>query len=347
MSDNNSKYLLAVVMPVRNEEKFIGQTLDQLYLQDFAADKLEVVLADGFSTDRTREIAEQYKDRFGSLKVLDNPGKLPSSGRNVGVRNTTAPYILILDGHTFIPNKNFLQDIIDTFEKSGADCLCRPHPLKPPDINEFQQTIAICRGSSLGHKPGSEIYADFEGEVDPTSAGAMYKRRVFDIIGYFDEQFDACEDVEFNYRVKQSGLKSYLSPKLTVFYYPRDSIQGLWRQMNRYGMGRFKFSRKHQLFSPIQWFAAALVFGFFAGLVLSFFSPPILASFKNAVALYLLIVIAFSFYLAVKEKHPGCLFYGVLIFPTIHFGLGWGFLKVFFSTYKKQVVPSPDQGVKG
>lgn len=334
MNDVSSKFKLAIVMPVRNEEKFIAQTLDQLYLQDFPMDKLEVVIADGFSTDRTREIAEQYRNRFGSLKVLDNPGRLPSSGRNVGVKNTTAPYILILDGHTYIPSKNFLQDIVDTFEKSGADCLCRPQPLKPPDINEFELSVAICRGSALGHKPGSEIYADFEGEVDPTSAGAMYRRDVFDKVGYFDENFDACEDVDFNHRVKMHGLKSYLSPKLTVFYYPRSTIQGLWKQMNRYGMGRFKFARKHNIFSPIQWFAGGAVLGFFLLLVMSFMSTPVFHFFRNVVAIYLLMILTFSFYLAVKEKHTGCLFYGILIFPTVHFGLGFGFLKVMFQTFK-------------
>ena len=186
MAESETKYDLAVVMPVRNEEKFLGQTLDQLYLQDFPVDRLEVIIAEGGSSDRTREIAESYKSRFGSLKVLDNPRRLPSSGRNVGVKNSTAPYIAILDGHTFIPSKSFLSDILETFKRTGSHCLCRPQPLDPPDINEFQTAVALCRSSSLGHKPGSEIYSDFEGEVDPTSSGAMYTRSVFEQIGYFD-----------------------------------------------------------------------------------------------------------------------------------------------------------------
>ncbi len=335
MTKTPSKYDLAVIMPVWNEEKFIGQTLDQLYLQDFPMDKLEIVIADGGSKDRTREIAESFRERFGSLKILDNPKQLPSSGRNIGVKNSTAPYILVLDGHTFIPSKNFLKDVIETFHKSNARCLCRPQPLRPPDISEFQLAVAICRGSALGHKPGSEIYAEFEGEVDPTSAGAMYVRDVFDKIGYFDENFDACEDVDFNYRVKLAGLKSYLSPKLKVFYYPRDSVQGLWRQMNRYGMGRFKFSHKHNIFSPIQWFAGAAVFGFFFLLFLSFLSSPLFEVFRTITAFYLLVVIAYSAILAVKEHQLGCLLFGPVIFPAIHFGLGVGFLSGLYGKFKK------------
>ncbi len=335
---DESKYLLAIIMPVRNEEKFLGQTLDQVYLQDFPMDKIEIVIADGFSTDKTRAIAESYKGRFGSLKVLDNPGRIPSSGRNVGVKNSTAPYILVLDGHTYIPSKNFLADIIETFQTTNADCLCRPQPMLPPDINEFEKSVAFCRGSALGHNPGSEIYAEFDGEVDPTSSGAMYRRSVFDKIGYFDEQFDACEDVEFNHRVKTAGLKSYLSQKLTVLYYPRSSIQGLWKQMNRYGMGRFKFAKKHNIFSPIQWFAGFAVLVFAAALILSFISPAVYEVFRTVTAFYLLIVLIFSAVLAVKEKHLGCLLYGILIFPTIHFGLGYGFLKVMFTYFKHKEI---------
>jgi len=336
MTDGESKYKLAVVMPVRNEEKYIGQTLDQLYLQDFPMDRLEIVIADGNSTDNTRDIAQSYINRFGSLKVINNPKQLPSSGRNVGVKNSSAPYILILDGHTYLPTKNLLKSVVEIFENTQADCLCRSQPLNPPDINEFEKTVSICRASDLGHNPDSDIYSDFEGSVDPTSSGAMYQRGVFDQIGYFDEEFDACEDVDFNHRVKEAGLKSYLSPALRVLYYPRSTITGLWTQMTRYGMGRFNFSKKHSIFTPTHWIAAGLVVGLLFLMILSFFSSQFLNLFRMGVSVYLLIVISYSAFLYFKEKHFGCLLYGILIFPTIHFGLGFGFLKAFCLDYTKK-----------
>lgn len=321
-----SKYDIAVVMPVRNESAFLGQTLDQIYHQDYPMEKVEVVVAEGCSTDNTREIALGFKGRFGSLKVLDNTRCLPSSGRNVGVKNTTAPYIIVIDGHTHLPSKDILADMVQLFESTGAHCLCRPQPLMPPDINEFERSVAICRSSSLGHKPGSEIYADDERYVDPTSSGAMYRREVFERIGYFDEEFDACEDVDFNYRVHIHGMKAFLSPKLAVCYYPRSSLRGLWRQMVRYGQGRHRFSLKHGVFSPIQWLAAAGVAGFALLLLLALASSAAREVFTTVTGLYMLLIIFFSFYLAVREKQLGCLLYGPVIFPAIHFGLGWGYL---------------------
>ncbi|MBU8934073.1 MAG: glycosyltransferase family 2 protein [candidate division Zixibacteria bacterium] len=326
MTAQKSKFELAVVMPVLNEEKFIGRTLEQLYQQDFPMDKLEIVIADGGSTDRTCEIVESYKSRFGSLKLLTNPTRRPSSGLNAGVKNSTAPYIVVIDGHVHIPGNTLLRDIVDLFQTSQAACLCRLQPPTAPGLNEFELSVALCRSSLLGHRPGSEICADYEGEVDPTSFGSMWTRETFDRIGYFDEQFDACEDVDFNHRVKQVGLKSYLSPKLTVFNYPRSSLQALWQQMFRYGFGRFRFARKHNLIAPVQWITLAGVVGMGFLLLLSFLYTPAFGLFKSLVALYLLVVVLFSAGLTAKEKHLGCLLYGPLIFPTIHIGLGAGFL---------------------
>lgn len=336
MPDQETQYTIAVVMPVLNEERFIGTTLDLLYQQDFRMDKVEVVVADGGSTDRTREVVSGFKDRFGSLKLLDNPPRRPSSGRNVGVRNSTAPYVLVLDGHCYLPTKTLLSDMVKLFEETGAMCLCRPQPLDPPGIGEFEKAVAICRSSVLGHKPGSEIYSEYEGEVDPTSSGAMYRREVFEQIGFFDEVFDACEDVDFNFRVRMARLKSVLSPKLRIFYYPRTSIRRLWKQMFRYGKGRFRFSLKHNRFSLIQLLAGAGVVGFGLLLVLSVLSSSVASVFRTVAGMYLLLVIFFSAYLAYAKKHIGCLFYGPLIFPTVHFGLGVGFLSGLYEYFDRR-----------
>ncbi len=332
----DSKFDIAVVMPVLNEEKYIGRTLDQIYMQDFPMSRVEVVVADGGSTDRTREIAESYKDRFGSLKVLDNPARLSSSGRNIGVRNSTARYVLVIDGHSHVPGKNLLRATIDLFESTGAKCLCRAQPMTPPDITEFQSAVALCRASAIGHNPSSDIYSDYEGEVNPTSSGAIYDRSVFDQVGYFDEKFDVCEDVDFNYRVEQAGLKAVLSPQLRVYYYPRTTLGALWKQMLRYGTGRFRFARKHNLASPIQWLAGIALAVFAVLLVLSFLSAAVFGFFKNLVALYLLLVLLFSLFLGLAKRQMGCILFGPLVYPTIHFGLGFGFVREFINHYLKK-----------
>ncbi|UCD63026.1 MAG: glycosyltransferase [Candidatus Zixiibacteriota bacterium] len=341
MEKRDHRYHLTIIIPVRNEEKFLGQTLDQIYLQDYPMDRLEVVVVDGGSTDRSRHVAEAFKSRFGALKLLDNPRQLTSAGINIGIKNSTAPFVFILHARTFIPSKNLVKDIIEIFEGSGADCLCRPRPLTPPDINEFEMAVALCRGSALGHNPGSEAYSDYEGFIDPTSAGSIYRREVFDRVGLFDEEFDTCSDVDFNYRVKAAGLKSYISPKLRVFLYPRSTIQALWRHMRRLGAGRFKFTQKHQIFSPIQWLAGGGVLAFGFLILLALVSQPFYVVLKNLVALYVLAIVGFSLWLYMKERRLACLLYGPVIFPAIHFGLGLGFLRAMLEKFRTK--PQSDQ----
>jgi len=341
MTEAQQKLRIAIIMPVLNEEKYLASTLDQIYMQDFPMDQVEVVIADGGSTDRTREIARSFKGRFGSLRILDSPRGLASAGRNLGIRNSVAPYVMILDGHTYLPSKTLLKEMVELFESTDAQCLCRPQPLTPPDIGEFERTVAVCRGSRMGHNPGSDIFSDFEGQVDPTSSGAMYRRSVFDTVGYFDEEFDACEDVDFNFRVHKAGLKARISPKLTVCYYPRSSLGALFMQMMRYGRGRFNMFWKHRDVSPLQLLASLAVAGLALLLLLSPISDTAWSYFRTLTGLYILVVVGFSAYLAQREGSLSCILIGPLVFPMVHFGLGCGFLAGAWEHYGRRQPPPP------
>jgi cellulose synthase/poly-beta-1,6-N-acetylglucosamine synthase-like glycosyltransferase len=270
------------------------------------------------------------------VRLLDNPKQLSSEGRNVGFRNGTGDIFLVVDGHCFIPERNLLKSVVDCFEKSGADSLGRPQPLDPPGLTLFQQAVAYARSSRLGHGGDSLIYSDYEGYCSPVSNGAAYRKEVFEKVGYVDGFFDAAEDVEFNYRVEKAGLICYTSPRLTVRYYPRTSLGGLFRQMKRYGMGRYRFIMKHrEALTITQLFPAGFVVGMLALLIsacCSLSNPATQRLSDSATmllsavyALYILVVLTESFILATRNGWV-YLKYLPLIFFTVHFGLGWGFL---------------------
>ena len=318
-------------MPVLNESRFIAETLTQIIKQEYPTDRIQVVIADGQSTDGTVEIINSFKGRLPQLKVVSNTVGGPGAGRNLGIKHTTAPYIIVIDGHVYIPSKTLLRDMVETFERTRAYCLCRPQPLNPPGINLFQEAVALARGSALGHNPDTDIYSDVEKETDPTSSGAMWRREVFEQLGYFDEDFDACEDVDLNFRVRQAGMKAWLSPKLRVYYYPRDSVGALWRQMFRYGVGRFRFSRKHKDLSLKQLLAPLAVLGFVVfGLasVLGAEGPQRLTGVM--VTIYLALILGVTGLISLQKKKFAFVFSLPVIFPVIHFGLGTGYLVELF-----------------
>lgn len=320
---------LSVIIPVRNEEKYISTTIGFIKGQDYPPDKIEILVADGESEDKTEEIVLSIAEQDPRVSLLKNPRRLSSSGRNIGINNAVGEIIVFIDGHTFIDNDQLFNNIVRLMSENNLTILSRPQFLDTPKNSFFQNGVSLARRSLIGHGLDSNIYSDKEMPVDPTSSGAIYKREVFDTIGIYDERFDACEDYEFNYRAARRGFSSFTSMKLVVYYYPRESLVALYRQMRRYGIGRFRLAQKYPrtvLGGAIVPSLAIAVF-FILG-VLSFWSTHIFLIFAAVASLYVIILVSWSIAISLKTR---LLYITVLpaIYFTIHFGLGLGFLIEF------------------
>ncbi|MCL2743519.1 MAG: glycosyltransferase family 2 protein, partial [Planctomycetaceae bacterium] len=274
---------ISVIVPVRNEEKHIGEVLDALTSQKITG-AFEVLVIDGQSTDRTVQIVQEYCGKYPNVRLFDNPKRLSSVARNIGVKNAKGDAVLIVDGHCIISDDNMLANVVKAFEESGADCLARPQPLEMQNATVIQWAIASARRSPLGHNPNSFIYSD-KAQFSPASSAAIaYRKSVFEKVGYFDETFDACEDVEFNTRCDKAGLKCWFDPAIAVRYVPRNSIKGLAYQLYRYGRGRMRLFRKHpETFSWSMFglgaFVAYVIFIFC--LLFSFVSASIICGYAD------------------------------------------------------------------
>lgn len=327
--------MISIVMPVYNEEQFIRQTLEMLLVQDYPNNKFEILVVDGMSSDGTRGIVAEIVKEHANVQLLDNPKRKSSSGRNVGFKSASGEYCLVVDGHCYIPGDQLLASVSKAFLNTGVDCLGRPQPLDPPALTPFQKMVAAARASQIGHGSDSMIYSDYEGMCVPDSNGAAYSKNVFKRVGYVDESFDACEDVEFNYRVGQAGFKAFTSPSLMVKYYPRNTLEGLFKQMSRYGAGRYRLYKKH----PVTLGILTLVPAFFvvnviitilsfimslAGLV----STAVTSVFVGMLCVYLLLI-GFSSLQIKKKLKGGSIFTLMAIYFIIHSGLGWGFISQF------------------
>jgi glycosyltransferase involved in cell wall biosynthesis len=320
---------LSVVIPVRNEETHIASVLESLLIQNYPRDRYEILVVDGMSTDHTRQIVEDYANRSQVLiRCLPNPLGLSSAGRNQGIRNSRGSYVLFIDGHAHLPSNDLLRDSASLFQSTSADCLCRPQPLDFPANSIFQQAVAAVRSTVIGHGRDSTIYdLSHEGFIPPMSSGASYRRAVFEKVGLFDETFDACEDVEFNFRVHQAGFCSYSSPRLHLKYRPRTNLGQLWRQMERYGTGRFRLACKHpQAAGFFQLIPVLLILWIVFGLLLSWAFPVVRWTYIASLALYFGVVLLSSLGIAMRKG----LRVGLWVPPicvVVHFGLGMGFLK--------------------
>lgn len=322
-----STTFVSVIVPVRNEEKFLHRVLDGLLTQNYPRDRFEVLVADGRSTDATREVVRAAAAEYDNVRLLDNPRIWSSAGRNAAVRAARGDVILLVDGHCEIDDPNYLQEVATAFAVSSADCLGRPQPLDTSEATTRQLAIAAARSSPLGHNPSSFIYSSHEGYVKPQSVAVAYRRSVFEIIGLFDETFDACEDVEFNHRVDLAGMRCYFTPRIGMRYHPRGTLLGLFRQMARYGRGRLRLLRKHrETFSVGCFVPAAFVFGLMVGPLLALLSPIFGLLYAGSVALYAVLVVLMSVLLAARQRRLSLLPWLPLAFLAIHAGAGWGIL---------------------
>jgi succinoglycan biosynthesis protein ExoA len=318
---------ISVIVPVRNEAAHIRGTLNQLLAQDYPRDRFEVLVADGESTDATREIVADLMLDHSNVRLLDNPRRWSSAGRNAAIAAARGELILLIDGHCEVASVNHLADVADAFERSGADCIGRPQPLYVAGATLLQRTIAAARSSRFGHHPASFIYSEQECLVPPQSVAVAYRRRVFDTVGDFDESFDACEDVEFNHRVAKAGMTCYFTPRVAVRYFPRSSLPGLFRQMVRYGRGRVRLLRKHlETFSLPGFIPAAFLLGVLTGPFLAAMWPVLWWVYGSVMGIYLLVLLSFSAGLSMRERTLRMFPLAAAAFSTIHAGAGWGIL---------------------
>ena len=104
MQDN--KIIVSIVMPLYNEERYIGNCIESLILQDYPKEFMEWVFVDGISKDKTVDIIEAYRIKYPELiQVLCNPNRTVPYAMNIGIKAARGKYIIRLDAHAdYAPN---------------------------------------------------------------------------------------------------------------------------------------------------------------------------------------------------------------------------------------------------
>jgi len=260
---------VSIIMPVWNESRFIEESLGAVLAQDYPSDRMEVLLADGMSTDNTREIitrvAASYPDI--SVKIIDNPGRIASTGLNAALRESRGDVIIRVDGHTFL-EPDHVRQCVEVLQRSGADHV--GGRMETISEGPFGEAVSLATSTSFGVGHGRFHYSDHEEWSDTVSMGA-WPREVFERIGLFDEEQVRNQDDEFNYRLLENGGKILLSPSIRSRYYNRSTPRSLWRQYYQYGYWKIRVMQKHPLQMRPRQFAPPL---FAVALVLSILLAP-------------------------------------------------------------------------
>ena len=315
---------VSVIMPVRNESRFIEESLGAVLAQDYPNDRLEVLIADGMSTDDTREIISLVAASYPAIpvKIIDNPARIASTGLNAALKQARGDVIVRVDGHTFL-ERDHVHQCVAALQRSGADHV--GGRMETVSEGRFGEAVSLATGTSFGVGHGRFHYSDREEWSDTVSMGA-WPRQVFERIGLFDEEQVRNQDDEFNYRLLENGGKILLSPSIRSRYYNRSTPRSLWRQYYQYGYWKIRVMQKHPMQMRPRQFAPPL---FAAALVVSILLAPFfnLAIWGAGIVIgsYALANIAASALTARRagwELMPRL----SLAFAALHLSYGFGFL---------------------
>ncbi|HEY3836739.1 MAG TPA: glycosyltransferase [Bryobacteraceae bacterium] len=282
---------ISVVIPVRNERQTLPELMTQLVDQDYPRDRYEILVVDGQSTDGTGNLVRRrYAKSAVKVRVLDNPKRVAAAGRNLGIAAASGEILVFLNGHSAVTSRTLLADTAGMMERTGALCLSRPQPLDGPAMTRTGQAIAWARGCWLGRGPDG---VERVNSVDAANHGAAYRRSVFHLVGEFDENFDACEDLEFTTRVWKAGIEAFTDSRLTVHERPRASLRGLLHEMVRTGRGTSRLMRKHpDCASVAQVAPLGILLAVLLALVAWWRLPPMLATLMTLPLLAFPLVVA-------------------------------------------------------
>ena len=284
---------VSVIMPIRNEESYIAYSLDQILAQDYPADRLEIIVADGMSDDSTRALLAEYALKPPLIRVVDNPARITPAGLNACIDHARGDLILRIDGHSEVAT-DFISQSVRLLEEH-PEAWSAGGPMVHAGRNPFGKAVAIAMSHAFGVGMATHRFPNYEGYVEGAQF-PIFRRWVFERIGKFDERLIRNQDDELNFRISQAGGKTYLSPRVRYKYYVRDSIRKLYQQYVQYSFWRIPVMRKHKRPTTVRQVVPPLFFLtmlalLVAGLVLR---QPIVAFSLPALYVGILLMIGIS-----------------------------------------------------
>lgn len=232
--------LITVLMPVRNEERHIEQAVRSVLDNGYPPEKIELIVIDGQSDDRTREIlAEMAKD--APIRILDNPKRIVPTAMNIGLAKAGGELIFRLDGHAMY-RPGFLRRIVD-FLAERPDVACAGGVLETIGTTPMARAITAAQTSPFGVGDSRFRLAGYTGAVDTVAFGG-YRREVFERIGGFDEELVRNQDDELNHRLLKAGMRIWMLGEVGSVYVARSTLKQLGRQYFQYGFWKIRTMQK-------------------------------------------------------------------------------------------------------
>ncbi len=322
---------VSVIVPCRNEQKFIGPCLDSLIANDYPKDRIEILAVDGFSEDATRNVLQQYAQQYPFIRLLENPKKTFVAAVNTGVKQSASDIIMIVSAHSSCES-DYVSKCVRFLTEYGADNVGGIMKTEPSSQTLVARSIALVLSHPFGagnarFRVGARMprWAD-------TVYGGCYRKHVFEKVGLLNESLTRSADMDFNIRLRKEGGRILLVPDIVSHYYPASTLTSFIRRNFTDGLWAtypLKFG------SPLFHFRHLVPFVFVSSLissgVLGLFSKYFLWLFLLITGVYLSETVYFSARIAVRQRNIKYLLIMPVVFAARHIGYGlgsmWGAIK--------------------
>ncbi len=234
--------LVSAIAPCRNEWAAIDAFCASVVAQKLPPGwRLELLVADGMSSDGTRLKLAEWAERTSCLKLIDNPGLIVSTGLNAALAQARGEVVVRLDIHTeFAPD--YISECLLALQRSEADNAGGPWVARGDGVTGRAIAGAFQSRWVVGGARSRDVA--YEGEVDTVYLGC-WPRATFERWGGFDETLVRNQDDEHNLRIRLKGGRIWQSGRIRSAYQPRDSVAALFTQQRQYGYWRPFVMKKH------------------------------------------------------------------------------------------------------
>jgi glycosyltransferase involved in cell wall biosynthesis len=318
---------VSIIVPCYNEQSTIRLLLEALCEQTYPRDLMEVIIADGLSTDGTRNAIAAFQRDVPDLavRVVENANRSIPSGLNRAIEAARGEILLRMDGHSK-PYSDYVANCIAAHQAGRGDNVGGVWEIRPGADTWIARSIAAAAAHPLGVGDALYRHTKQAAEVDTVPFGS-FRRSLIERVGPFDESLLTNEDYEFNVRIRKSGGKIWLDPSIRSVYFARSSLLDLVRQYWRYGFWKWRMLRRYP--STLRWRQALpplFVFSLIGLGIFSMFLPGVGILLAGGLLLYFFILILAGIRAAFRERKAYLIVGLPLAIAVMHIFWGSGFL---------------------
>ncbi len=317
---------VTVIVPCRNEERFIATCLDSVLANDYPKDRLQVLVVDGMSDDGTRRIVQEYTRCYPLVELLDNPKKSIPAAMNAGISRAKGHVVIKMDAHsTYQPNH--ISACVHYQEEYGAENVGGICQILPGAETNMGRGIVL----ALQHWFGSGNAHIKVGVDKPTwsdaAAFGCYRKMLFEKVGLFNEKLQGSSDLDMNVRIRSMGGRILLIPEIVISYYSDATLSAFWKHNFADGVWAtyvLKFGSK--AWSWRHWAPLAFMGSLLGCLLFSLATPYFVYLAAMIAGAYIVANLAASAQIGLRERALPCLPILPVAFAARHIAHGMGAL---------------------